>query len=59
MPDDGSLAAEQLSGREIVTKALELLRANYVFPEQAGQAAAAIEARLARPASTTTWTRSP
>ena len=46
MPDDGSLAAEQLSGREIVTKALELLRANYVFPEQAGQAAAAIEARL-------------
>jgi hypothetical protein len=46
VPDDGSLAAEQLSGREIVTKALELLRANYVFPEQAGQAAAAIEARL-------------
>src|SRR5690349_22022704 len=44
--DDGSLAAEQLSGREIVTKALELLRANYVFPEQAGQAATAIEARL-------------
>jgi Peptidase family S41 len=34
VPDDGSLAAEQLSGREIVTKALELLRANYVFPEQ-------------------------
>jgi len=47
VPDDGSLAAEQLSGREIVTKALELLRANYVFPEQAGQAATAIEARLA------------
>jgi hypothetical protein len=46
VPDDGSLAAEQLSGREIVTKALELLRANYVFPEQAGQAAIAIEARL-------------
>ena len=46
VPDDGSLAAEQLSGREIVTKALELLRANDVFPEQAGQAAAAIEARL-------------
>jgi hypothetical protein len=44
--DDGSLAVEQLSGREIVTKALELLRANYVFPEQAGQAATAIEARL-------------
>jgi hypothetical protein len=47
VPDDGSLAAEQLSGREIVTRALELLRANYVFPEQAEQAAAAIEARLA------------
>jgi Peptidase family S41/N-terminal domain of Peptidase_S41 in eukaryotic IRBP len=46
VPDDGSLAAEQLSGREIVTKALELLRANYVFPEQAGQAATAVEARL-------------
>ena len=46
VPDDGSLAAEQLSGREIVTKALELMRANYVFPEQAGQAATAIEARL-------------
>src|ERR1700745_4073842 len=44
--DDGSLAAEQLSGREIVTKAMELLRANYVFPDQAGQAATAIEARL-------------
>ena len=46
VPDDGSLAAERLSGREIVTKALELLRANYVFPEQAEQAATAIEARL-------------
>ena len=46
VPDDGSLAAGQLSGREIVTKALELLRANYVFPDQAGQAATAIEARL-------------
>ena len=46
VPDDGSLAAEQLSGREIVTKALELLRANYVFPDQADQAATAIEARL-------------
>jgi hypothetical protein len=46
VPDDGSLAAEQLSGREIVTKAMELLRANYVFPDQAGQAATAIEARL-------------
>ncbi|HME66337.1 MAG TPA: hypothetical protein VKG61_15735, partial [Streptosporangiaceae bacterium] len=35
MPDDGSLAAEQMSGREIVTTALSLLRANYVFPEVA------------------------
>jgi hypothetical protein len=47
MPDDGSLAAEQMSGREIVTKALSLLRANYVFPELADQAAIAVEARLA------------
>jgi hypothetical protein len=47
MPDDGSLAAEQPSGREIVARALELLRANYVFPDQAERAAAAIEARLA------------
>ena len=46
VPDDGSLAAEQLSGREIVAKAMELLRANYVFPDQAERAAAAIEARL-------------
>lgn len=46
VPDDGSLAAEQLSGREIVARALELLRANYVFPDQAERAAAAIEARL-------------
>ncbi|MGD0243749.1 MAG: S41 family peptidase [Streptosporangiaceae bacterium] len=46
VPDDGSLAAEQLSGREIATKALERLRANYVFPDQAERAAAAIEARL-------------
>jgi hypothetical protein len=46
MPDDGSLADEQMSGREIVTTALSLLRANYVFPEVAEQAAAAVEARL-------------
>ena len=46
VPDDGSLAAEQLSGREIVTKAMELLRANYVFPDEAERAASAIEARL-------------
>jgi hypothetical protein len=47
MADDGSLAAEQMSGREIVTTALALLRANYVFPEVAEQAATALEARLA------------
>ena len=47
MPDDGSLAAEQMSGREIVTTALSLLRAYYVFPELAEQAATAVEARLA------------
>jgi hypothetical protein len=47
MPDDGSLAAEQMSGREIVTTAMSLLRSNYVFPEVAEQAAAAVEARLA------------
>ena len=47
MPDDGSLAAEQMSGREIVTTAMSLLRANYVFPELAEQAATAVEARLA------------
>ncbi|HLK77072.1 MAG TPA: S41 family peptidase [Streptosporangiaceae bacterium] len=47
MPDDGTLADEQLSGREIVTAALALLRANYVFPEVAERAATAVEARLA------------
>jgi Peptidase family S41/N-terminal domain of Peptidase_S41 in eukaryotic IRBP len=47
MPDDGSLADEQMSSREIVTTALSLLRANYVFPEVAEQAATAVEARLA------------
>jgi Peptidase family S41/N-terminal domain of Peptidase_S41 in eukaryotic IRBP len=47
VPGDESLVAERLSGREIVTKALALVRANYVFPELAEQAATAIEARLA------------
>jgi hypothetical protein len=47
MPDDGSLAAEQLPSRDIVVKALSLLRENYVFPELAGQVAAAVESRLA------------
>src|SRR5215469_13547835 len=32
MPDDGSLAAERLTSREIVVKALALLREKYVFP---------------------------
>ncbi len=47
LPDDGSLAAEQLSGADIVTQALALLRANYVFPELAAQVATGVEARLA------------
>jgi hypothetical protein len=47
MPDDPALADEALSGREIVETALGLLRAGYVFPDRAGLAAAAIEARLA------------
>ena len=42
LPDDG----EPMSSREIVTVALELLRANYVFPEVAERAATAVEARL-------------
>jgi hypothetical protein len=46
MPDDGSQAAEQMSGREIVIKALGLLRDNYVFPDLAEQVATAVEARL-------------
>ena len=46
MHDDGSLAAEQMSGHQIVTTALSLLRANYVFPELAERAAVAIETRL-------------
>ena len=32
VPDDGSLAAEQLSGREIVTKAMELLLTGDTIP---------------------------
>jgi hypothetical protein len=47
MPADPALAAEPLSGREIVQTALAVLRAGYVFPDLAGQAATAIEARLA------------
>src|SRR5215469_627938 len=47
MPDDPVLTAEPLPTREIVETALSLLRASYIFPDRAGQAAAAIEARLA------------
>jgi hypothetical protein len=47
MPDDPALTEESLPPREIVTTALELLRTDYVFPDRAEQAAAAIEARLA------------
>jgi len=47
MPDDPALAGEQLSTREIVETALVLLRASYVFPDLAEQAAVAIEANLA------------
>src|ERR1700722_14168322 len=43
LPDDGT----PMSGRGIVTTALALLRANYVFPEVADRAATAAEARLA------------
>jgi len=47
MPDDPALTAEGLPPRELVATALRLLRRNYVSPGLAGQAAAAIEARLA------------
>jgi Peptidase family S41/N-terminal domain of Peptidase_S41 in eukaryotic IRBP len=47
VPDDGSLAAEQLTSRDIVERALALLRENYVFPELAEQVATAVETRLA------------
>ena len=43
LPDDG----RPMSGRDIVTTALALLRENYVFPEVADRAATAVEARLA------------
>ncbi|HEY6495490.1 MAG TPA: S41 family peptidase [Trebonia sp.] len=46
LPDDGSLAAEQLTSRDIVVRALARLRENYVFPELADRVAVAIEARL-------------
>jgi hypothetical protein len=47
LPDDGSQAAEQLPSRDIVARAVALLRENYVFPELADQVAGAVEARLA------------
>jgi hypothetical protein len=47
MPDDPALTGEQLSAHEIVETALILLRASYVFPDVAEQAAVAIEAKLA------------
>jgi Peptidase family S41/N-terminal domain of Peptidase_S41 in eukaryotic IRBP len=43
LPDNG----EPMSGRDIVTTALSLLRENYVFPEVADRAATAVETRLA------------
>jgi Peptidase family S41/N-terminal domain of Peptidase_S41 in eukaryotic IRBP len=43
LTDDGS----PMSGRDIVSTALALLRENYVFPELADRAATAVEARLA------------
>jgi Peptidase family S41/PASTA domain/N-terminal domain of Peptidase_S41 in eukaryotic IRBP len=47
MPDDGSLAAEQLPSRDIAVRALALLRENYVFPELAEQVATAVGTRIA------------
>ena len=47
MPGDPALTGASLPPREAVTTALELLRTDYVFPDRAEQAAAAVEARLA------------
>jgi peptidase S41-like protein len=47
MPDDPALTGASLPPREAVTTVLELLRTDYVFPDRAEQAAAAVEARLA------------
>jgi hypothetical protein len=47
MPHDEELADERVPPREIVQTAMAILRARYVFPERAAQAAAEIEARLA------------
>jgi Peptidase family S41/N-terminal domain of Peptidase_S41 in eukaryotic IRBP len=47
MPDDPALTSAPLSGPEIVEAALALLRANYIFPDRAEEAATAVETRLA------------
>ena len=47
MPHDQELADEPVPPREIVQTAMAILRARYVFPERAAQAATEIEARLA------------
>jgi hypothetical protein len=60
MPDDGSLAAEQMSGREIVTTALSLLRANCAPTTCSPRSPSRPPPRSRpgwRPVSTTTWTR--
>jgi Peptidase family S41/N-terminal domain of Peptidase_S41 in eukaryotic IRBP len=46
MPHDQELADEPVPPREIVQTAMAILRARYVFPERAEQAAGEIEARL-------------
>jgi hypothetical protein len=46
LPHDPALADESLPPREIVATVLELLRAGYVFPDLAEQAAAAVTARM-------------
>jgi hypothetical protein len=47
MADDPALTSEPLSAREIVETTVALVRAGYVFPDLAEQAAAAVETRLA------------
>ena len=47
LPDDPALTEQPLAPREAVETAVSLLRASYVFPDRAEQAATAIEARLA------------
>ena len=47
LPDDPAVTEEPLSAREIVRTALGVLRAGYVFPERAEQAATILEERVA------------